>query len=148
MGRGSSRTSPRRSLALRTALLLALLYCVRAPPVAVEQSNELNSKRTCGCAFEDRSAGEVAVDILIHPARYRAGEHGAVEHERQALSVLFAALDLEDLQGCTLSFWIDCERVLQDGHAWNQVFPCAMTHTNRWLQNPCHDAAIARCKTA
>ena len=148
MGMGSSRTSPRRSLELLAALLLALLCCVRAPPVDVEQSDEPSSKRTCGCAFEDQSAGEAAVDILLAPARCRVGEHGAVEHERQALSILFAALDLEDLQGCTLSFWIDCERVLHDGHDWEQVFPSAITHTNRWQQHPCHDALIAPDRTA
>lgn len=127
MGGGSSRAPPRRSISLVTALILAGLCCVRAPLVADEQSDELTRKRTCGCTFEAPSAGEAAVEILIEPAdaASRAGENGAVEQDRQALSVLFAALDLEDLQGCTLSFWIDCQVVLLDGPAWEQVFPCA-----------------------
>ena len=142
---GRSGSAP--SFALLTAILLATLCCVRAPPVADAQSDELVRERTCGCAFEARSAGEVAVEILPADDSSRVGENGPVEQDRQTLSVLFAALDESDLEGCTISFWIDCHAVMLDGPASTQVCPFAI-HKCLWYSTPCHDAMLAPCADA
>jgi hypothetical protein len=122
------RNGSASSLALSAALLLATLCCVRAPPVADAQSDEWASEGTCGCVFEAAtSVGEVAVEILPADDSSRVGENGPVEQDRQTLSVLFAALDESDLEGCTISFWIDCHAVMLNGPASTRVCPFPFT---------------------